>query len=107
MGSHVLMQVRRARPEDHEAIGEATVAAYEDFLTSAEDFYIEHLRDSASRDRDAELWVAEDEETGEVLGAVTLCPVGSPWREIGADDEASSGCSRWLRAPSGAGSARR
>ncbi len=43
MGSHVLMQVRRARPEDHEAIGEATVAAYEDFLTSDEDFYIERL----------------------------------------------------------------
>ncbi len=82
------MQVRRARPEDHEAIGEATVAAYEDFLTGAEDFYIEHLRDAGSRDRDAELWVAEDEQTGEVLGAVTLCPVGSPWREIGADDEA-------------------
>jgi len=82
------MQVRRARPEDHEAIGEATVAAYENFLTGAEDFYVEHLRDAGSRDRDAELWVAEDEQTGEVLGAVTLCPVGSPWREIGADDEA-------------------
>jgi len=80
--------VRRARSEDHEAIGEATVAAYEDFLTSDEDFYIERLRDSASRDRDAELWVAADEESGEVLGSVTLCPVGSPWREIGADDEA-------------------
>ena len=82
------MQVRRARPEDHEAIGEATVAAYENFLTGAEDFYVEHLRDAGSRDRDAELWVAEDEQTSEVLGAVTLCPVGSPWREIGADDEA-------------------
>ena len=23
-----------------------------------------------------------------MLGAVTLCPVSSPWREIGADDEA-------------------
>ncbi|HET9420319.1 MAG TPA: GNAT family N-acetyltransferase [Nocardioides sp.] len=82
------MQLRRARPEDYEAIGDATVAAYEDFLTGAEDFYVEHLRDARSRDREAELWVAADDETDEVLGAVTLCPVGSPWREIGADDEA-------------------
>jgi len=82
------MRLRRATEADHAAIGEATVAAYEDFLTDAEDFYIERLRDAAGRDRDAELWVAEDEASGEVLGAVTLCPVGSPWREIGADDEA-------------------
>jgi ribosomal protein S18 acetylase RimI-like enzyme len=82
------MVLRRARAEDYAAVGDATVAAYEEFLTDAEDFYIEHLRDAASRDRDAELWVAEDDESGEVLGTVTLCPVGSPWREIGTDDEA-------------------
>ena len=58
------MEIRRARPEDHEAVGEATVAAYEDFLTGAEDFYIAHLRDAASRDRDAEMWVAADERDG-------------------------------------------
>ena len=82
------MRIRRARPEDYEAIGDATVAAYDDFLTDAEDFYIDHLRDAGSRDREAELWVAADDETDGVLGAVTLCPVGSPWREIGTDDEA-------------------
>jgi ribosomal protein S18 acetylase RimI-like enzyme len=82
------MLLRRARSEDHEAIGEITVAAYEQFLSGAEDFYIEHLRDAASRDRDAELWVATDDESGEVLGAVTVCPIGSPWREIGTNDEA-------------------
>jgi ribosomal protein S18 acetylase RimI-like enzyme len=80
--------VRRGRPDDYAAVGDATVAAYEEFLTGAEDFYIEHLRDAASRDREAELWVAQDEDSGEVLGSVTLCPVGSPWREIGKDDEA-------------------
>lgn len=82
------MRLRRATAADHEAIGDATVAAYEEFLTGAEDFYVEHLRDAASRDREAELWVAEDDEGGEVLGSVTLCPVDSPWREIGTDDEA-------------------
>ena len=82
------MRLRRARPDDHEAIGDATVAAYEEFTKAAEVGYVEHLRDAASRDREAELWVAEDDESGEVLGTVTLCPVGSPWREIGTDDEA-------------------
>ena len=82
------MRVRRATAADHDAIGELTVAAYADFTNAAEVGYVDYLRDVATRDREAELWVADDEETGEVLGSVTLCPVGSPWREIGADDEA-------------------
>ena len=82
------MHLRRARETDHAEVGDLTVAAYDDFLTGAEDFYIEHLRNAGARDREAELWVAEDEQTGALLGAVTLCPVGSPWREIGTDDEA-------------------
>ena len=82
------MQLRRATEADHAAVGEVTVAAYEEFGKAAEVGYVEHLRDAASRDRDAELWVAADEATGEVLGSVTLCPSGSPWREIGSDDEA-------------------
>jgi ribosomal protein S18 acetylase RimI-like enzyme len=82
------MRLRRATAADHEAIGEVTVAAYADFTNAAEAGYVAYLRDAATRDREAELWVADDEETGKVLGSVTLCPVGSPWREIGADDEA-------------------
>jgi predicted N-acetyltransferase YhbS len=82
------MRLRRAEAADHEAIGEVTVAAYTEYSTATEGGYVDHLRDAATRDREAELWVAEDEENGEVLGTVTLCPVGSPWREIGADDEA-------------------
>lgn len=82
------MLLRRAGYDDHETIGEITVAAYEEFTTAAEVGYVEHLRDAASRDREAELWVAADEESGEILGSVTLCPAGSPWREIGTDGEA-------------------
>jgi ribosomal protein S18 acetylase RimI-like enzyme len=82
------MRLRRATPADHEAIGEVTVAAYTEFGAATEGGYVEHLRDAAARDREAELWVADDEETGEILGSVTLCPLGSPWREIAADDEA-------------------
>lgn len=82
------MLLRRARDHEHDAIGAVTVAAYTPFTQAAEVGYVDHLRDAASRDRDAELWVAADEESGAVLGTVTLCPLGSPWREIGADDEA-------------------
>lgn len=80
--------MRRATAADHEAIGEVTVAAYEEFTNAAEAGYVAYLRDAATRDREAELWLAEDEDTGEVLGSVTVCPVASPWREIGTDDEA-------------------
>ena len=77
--------LRRARPEDLEAVGEVTVAAYAEFSEGPEDGYLALLRDAARRDREAELWVAERD--GEVLGTVTIALPGSPWREIGAEDE--------------------
>jgi ribosomal protein S18 acetylase RimI-like enzyme len=76
------MLIRRARPEDHEAVGRVTVAAYAPFMESRDDSdYMQELRDGATRDREAELWVAVDDE-GAVLGSVTSCPEGSPWREL-------------------------
>lgn len=82
------MRLRRARPEDHAAIGAVTVAAYEGFMTGPEDGYADKLADAAARDREAEVWVAAAERTDEVLGTVTLCPPESPWREIATADEA-------------------
>ena len=78
------MLLRRATPDDHERAGEVTVAAYADFTTGAEDGYVRHLRDAARRDREAELWVATADGSEEILGCVTLCPPGSPWRELAA-----------------------
>jgi ribosomal protein S18 acetylase RimI-like enzyme len=77
--------VRRARPEDLEAVGEITVAAYAEFTDGPDDGYLTLLRDAARRDREAELWVAE--VGGVVRGSVTIALPGSPWREIGRDDE--------------------
>jgi GNAT superfamily N-acetyltransferase len=79
------MELRRIRPEEHEQAGDVCVAAYEPFLTGAEDDYAERLHDVATRDAQAEVWVAVDGDR--VLGLVTYCPPGSPWREIGRDDE--------------------
>lgn len=79
------MELRRIRPEEHERAGDVCVTAYEPFLTGAEDDYAERLHDVATRDAQAEVWVAVDGDR--VLGLVTYCPPGSPWREIGRGDE--------------------
>lgn len=81
------MRLRRATPADHEAVGRVTVAAYDRFLGEGgpETDYIEELADAAARDREAELWVAED--AGQVLGSVTVCLEGSPWRELARPGE--------------------
>jgi ribosomal protein S18 acetylase RimI-like enzyme len=77
--------VRRARPADLDTVGEITVAAYAEFTDGPDDHYLDLLRDAARRDREAELWVAEVD--GVVRGSVTIALPGSPWREIGTDDE--------------------
>ena len=81
------MRIRRARPEDIAAVGEVTVAAYADFTGGDADGYVQRLRDAATRDREAELWVATPDDSEEVLGTVTITPIGSPWREIARDGE--------------------
>ncbi len=82
------MRVRRAAARDHAAIGEVTVAAYAGLSEADEGGYVDKLRDAAARDREAELWVATASETDDtVLGTVTVCHDGSPWRELGRGDE--------------------
>ena len=79
------MEVRRIRPDDYAAAAAVCVAAYDPLLTGAEDDYRDRLRDVATRDAQAEVWVAVLEDR--VVGVVTYCPPGSPWSEIGRDDE--------------------
>lgn len=81
------MRIRRARPGDLAAVGEVTVAAYAEFAGDDTADYVHHLRDAASRHREAELWVATPDDSEEILGTVTITPVGSPWREVGRDGE--------------------
>jgi ribosomal protein S18 acetylase RimI-like enzyme len=78
--------IRRARPDDYETVGRITEAAYEEFLEGPDDYYRVALRDAEKRDREAELWVAVGED-GAILGSVTWCPSGSPWRELSVDGE--------------------
>ena len=82
MGS---IEVRRATSAEHGAVGELTVRAYEAFTLGPADPYVARLHDAAARAAGAELWVAVDGDR--LLGSVTCCPPGSPWREIARDDE--------------------
>lgn len=74
------MELRLAEPGELGALGELCVAAYEQFFGGAEDGYRAHVADTGRRAREAELWVAA--EDGRLLGCVTYCPPGSPWREL-------------------------
>jgi ribosomal protein S18 acetylase RimI-like enzyme len=79
--------LRLATPDDYERAGEVTVAAYSEFTLGPADPYVDRLRDAATRAREAELWVATEDSDDEILGCVTLCPPGSPWRELAGPDE--------------------
>lgn len=78
--------VRAARPEEFADVGQLLVAAYGPSGMAAEEPYWEALRDTAARERDAEVWVAEVD--GRVGGTVTWAGHGSGQREIGQDGEA-------------------
>ncbi len=68
------MLIRRIRPEEYEALGLITVAAYRQ-LNRGEPLgpYERQLRDVATRARDSEVFVALDEE-GNLMGGVTFVP---------------------------------
>ena len=72
------MRIRRARPEDLEAVGEVTVAAYARVRRG--DGHRRLRRPTCAtrptRDREAELWVATPDDSTEILGTVTICPPG-------------------------------
>lgn len=78
--------VRRASPSDLGVAADICVAAY-DAAGQLEPGspYVETLRDTPGRMAEAILLVAERD--GAVVGTVTICPIGSPFAEIGSDGE--------------------
>ena len=88
-------------PRSTSAVGELTVRAYAAYTRGPGDPYVARLRDAASRAEGAELWVAVDGDR--LLGSVTYCPPGSPYREVAVPTRASSGCSPSTRTPAATG----
>ena len=80
-------EVREARPDEYEPLGDLTVAAYATLPTGIEDDYADHLRDVQRRAATCPILVAV--EDGRLLGGVTYVPgPGTPWSEVEAEDEA-------------------
>jgi len=84
------LEIRRIRPHEYQTVGDLIVNGYahNDYLTkpdgSFDGEYADMLRASAQRDAEAELWIAV--EDGRIIGCVTWCPIGSPYRELAVDD---------------------
>jgi predicted N-acetyltransferase YhbS len=84
-------RIRAVRPDEYAAVGVLTADAYRmDGLLDAHELPVDaayegQLLDAARRAREAELWVAVEEDDT-VLGTVTWCPVGSPWRQLARAD---------------------
>ncbi|USX51390.1 GNAT family N-acetyltransferase [Lentzea sp. HUAS12] len=77
--------IRPATEADLEAVGAVTVEAYRaDGVVSGD--YAKVLADATSRFRDAEVVVAQD-ESGTVLGTVTVVHPGTPYAEISRPGE--------------------
>jgi len=84
------MDIRPVRPDEHQALGDLTVAAYVAIHPAVveEDDYASELRDVAGRVAGAEVLVAVD-DGGSVLGGVTYVPgPDSPWAEFSEPDGA-------------------
>jgi ribosomal protein S18 acetylase RimI-like enzyme len=75
-----------ARPEELEAVGELTAAAYLDDGLRPSEEYLRKLRDARHRADHAELLAATAAD-GTLLGSVTFAPPGSPYRELAGPDE--------------------
>ncbi|SEJ41381.1 Ribosomal protein S18 acetylase RimI [Arthrobacter sp. yr096] len=86
-GTHV---IRRARPEEYDAVGRLTYDGFGHHLPGArqpDEQRLELLLDAAARAREGVLLVAEDVETGRLVGTASLLPFGSHLSRQAQDGE--------------------
>jgi ribosomal protein S18 acetylase RimI-like enzyme len=82
----VALEIRPAAPAEFGAVADLSVAAYAPFLAD-DHHYVDALRDVARRATEAELLVAVESESGNMLGTVTFVPDGGPLGEIAGPRE--------------------
>jgi ribosomal protein S18 acetylase RimI-like enzyme len=78
--------IRPAREDELGAVGQLTINAYHADGVATSGSYALKLADARPRAEEAELLVAVD-DTGALLGTVTIAPPGTPWAELAAQDE--------------------
>lgn len=79
--------IRAARPDELAEVGRVTLDAYvADGYLGSDHPYAAHLLDARVRHEQAELLVAAD-QSGAVLGTVTVCLPGTPLAEISVPGE--------------------
>lgn len=84
------LAIRRVLPEEYGEVGDLIVGSYghNGYLVlpdgTYDDGYAAELRAIDRRDTDSEVWVVVD--GGEILGCVTWCQIGSPYRELALSD---------------------
>jgi aspartate/methionine/tyrosine aminotransferase/ribosomal protein S18 acetylase RimI-like enzyme len=80
------VEIRPVRPEEYEAVSRQRFAAYShDFEIGGA--YADQVRAVEQHARTAEVWVAVDEATGNILGSVTLPRPGETLTGLGRDGE--------------------
>jgi GNAT superfamily N-acetyltransferase len=81
--------LRPAQPDEYAEVGELTLAAYvaDGYLDNDAD-YAADLRGAERRAVEAELMVAVDRDSDDLLGTVTYAVSGSPYAEISQPGEA-------------------
>ena len=80
------VEIRDARPDEHEALGEVLVAAY-DAYPETDDAYRAELRDVAARAAACRVIVAVAAD-GRIVGGATYVPGPGPYGESEREDEA-------------------
>jgi ribosomal protein S18 acetylase RimI-like enzyme len=83
------LEIRLARPDEYERVGELTIAAYKTLERDhLEGGYDAEILDVASRAQTADVLVAVDPASGAIVGACTfVTDPSSPWMEFNEGDE--------------------
>ncbi len=82
------VRTRPAVEDDYAVAGDICVRAYvADGQIDGRDDYARKLVDVAGRAGDTDVIVADDPDTGEVLGCVTFMLAGGPWSEVSQQGE--------------------